>query len=66
MREVIIIKKDEFVGLSVLIAESIVEYSKKFYGFTMVSRQTDNVMCDDAMLGFLSVPIRKALEGEKQ
>ena len=62
MREVFIIEKAEFVGLSVLIAESIIEQSKKFYGFRMVSRDTNSELSDDGMIGVLSPAIRKALK----
>lgn len=62
MKEVFIIEKTEFIGLSVVIAESIIEYSKKFYGFKMVSRDTNRELSDDAALGVLSPAIRKALK----
>jgi hypothetical protein len=62
MKEVFVIEKAEFVGLSVLIAESIIEQSKKFYGFKMVSRDTNRELDDDAMIGGLSQAIRKALK----
>jgi hypothetical protein len=59
MREVIIIEKEAFVGLSVLIAESIIATSKKSYGFTMISRDTNRELNDDGMLGSLTPAIRK-------
>jgi competence transcription factor ComK len=65
MREVIIIEKDEVMELSILIAESIIEYAQKFYGFSMISRKTNTEMDPDMMLGVLAVPIRKALKEGK-
>lgn len=61
-KEVFVIEKSEFIGLSVLIAESIIEYSKKFYGFKMVSRDTNRELSDDGMIGVLSPAIRKAFK----
>jgi len=61
MKEVFIIEKTEFIGLSVLIAENIIEQSKKFYGFKMVSRDTNRELSEDGMIGVLSPAIRKAL-----
>lgn len=65
MREVIVIEKDELMGLSVLIAESIIRYSKESYGFTMISRDTNKAMGTEAMLGALAPSIHKALRGKK-
>ena len=62
MREVIIIEKDELVGLSILIAENIIESSKQIYGFTMHLRDTKKEMSEDAMLGMLAPVIRRALK----
>ena len=63
MKNVYIIEKDELIGLSIVIAESIIEYSEKFYGFRMISRETKRELDKDMMLGTLSPPIRRCLEG---
>lgn len=62
MKDILVIEKSEFIGLSVLIAESIIGQSKKSYGFRMVSRDTNNELSDEGMIGVLSPAIRKALK----
>lgn len=62
MKEVHIIEKHEFERLSIFIAESIIRHSKKFYGFTMISRDTNKEMVDSEMLGALSMSIWQALK----
>ena len=50
MREIIIIEKSEIMGLSALIAEEIIGYSERFYGFRMISIDTKKEMGRDEML----------------
>lgn len=66
MREVIIIEKEELIGLSILIAERIIADSKRSYGFTMVSRDSEKEMSRDRMLETLAPSIRKALQGREK
>ena len=62
MKDVYIIEKNELMGLSILIAESIVTQSEKFYGFTMNARDTNRALNSDEMLGILAPIIRKTLK----
>ena len=62
MREVILIEKSEIMGLSILIAEEIIAYSEKFYGFRMISRDNKKEMDQDEMLGSLAPAIRRGLK----
>lgn len=66
MREIIIIEKDEVLAMSVQIAERIIAYSKMSYGFKMISRETGRALDKDVMMGMLSVPISKALQGREK
>lgn len=62
MREIIVIEKDELMDLSVLIAEEIITFSEKFYGFTMISRDSKKEMDEDGMIGVLAPAIRKGFK----
>ena len=50
------------MDLSVLIAEEIITFSEKFYGFTMISRDSKKEMDEDGMIGVLAPAIRKGFK----
>jgi hypothetical protein len=62
MKEVYIIDKKEFEELSAVISESIIEYSKKFYGFSMISRVNNEELNDSGMSQAFRIPIMKAIK----
>jgi hypothetical protein len=64
MRKVIIFDEEEYRNLRWKIVQSILLYSKKSYGFKMVSRDTKKELEDDAVRGMLLSTIDKILEME--
>lgn len=57
MRKVIIFDEEEYRNLRWKIVQSILLYSKKSYGFKMISRETGEELEDDAIVGSLLPPI---------
>lgn len=62
MRKVIIFDEEEYRNLRWKIVQSILLYSKKSYGFKMISRETDEELEDNAVEGSLLSPIDKILK----
>lgn len=65
MKKVVIFNEEEYRNLRWEIAQSILSFSKKSYGFKMVSRDTDEELEDAAIVGSLLSPIEKVLGREE-
>ena len=61
MKRQIVFGHEEFNGLPQTIIEKIIAYSKKGYGFRLISRETGEELCDDAIRGALIVPLDDVL-----
>jgi len=58
----IVSEKETYPILSFEIAKGIIGFSKKPYGFKIVSRDTNEELEEDAMLGVLSVAVKRVLD----
>ena len=64
MKKVVVFDEEEYRNLCWEIIQSILLYSKKSYGFKMISRGTNEELEDAAIVGSLVSPIEKVLERE--
>jgi len=62
MKKETIIEEGDIICMSTTIAESIITYSEKFYGFKMLSRNTQAEISSEEMEPILILVIKSALE----
>ena len=59
IKKTITLTEEEYNGLSVRIVNEILRTTKKGYGCKFVSRETGEELCDDGVLGLLSIPLKQ-------
>jgi hypothetical protein len=62
----VIIKKEDYDALPLLICDAIWELSHRRYGFTMVSRETKREIDKDTLVGVLFTALEKTLDAAEK